>query len=83
VRPRLLAQTLCYPETSVDAWAPVAPSLTLLGPYVTPRLPVLESSDTLRLSLLGIYVDPRLCLVPRSTLDLSSHQIFFLTPVYF
>jgi hypothetical protein len=62
---------------------PVTSSLTLLGPYVTPRLPVLRSSGTLRLSLLGTYVDPRLCIVPRSTSDLSPHQIFFLTPVYF
>jgi hypothetical protein len=62
---------------------PFTPSLKLLGPYFTPRLPVLRSSDTLRLSLLETYVDPRLCLVPRSTLDLSPHQVFFLTPVYF
>jgi hypothetical protein len=58
-------------------------SLTLLRLYVTPRLPVLRSSGTVRLSSLGTYADPRLCLIPRLTFDLSSHQIFFPTPVYF
>ena len=62
---------------------PVAPSLTLLGPFVTPRLPVLRSCGTLSLSLLGISVNPRLCPVPRSTLDLSPCQISFPTLVSF
>ena len=62
---------------------PVTPSLTLLGPFVTPRLPVLRYCVTLSLSLLGICVNPRLCPVPRSTLDLSPCQISFLTPVSF
>jgi hypothetical protein len=62
---------------------PVTPSLTLLGSYVTPRLPVLRCCVTLSLSLLGTSVNPRLCPVPRSTFDLSPCQISFLTPISF